>query len=467
MQTVNIVSFFLSCSEGCRNRAEYGFGEYGFKHRTQWVFRGSLSSGERAQWVPLSPIFVCQRELTEFFAEVTEFAAELSEAQWVLFSETVLSNYAGSGLLQGPFLENNLFPLKSGFKMCFGRWAEMGPKLLSAHVAITHINCLGIGFPFAGTSGTQNNSFRSICVIISGIIVKVARLQNKFWHEICWATNFLMKIAEKCFLNILSQYLWVQKKTCKILAKLPCQKLRFPWPQTGPESPFSGKEGFGVQKFPFPLSLEKGVFGQKSPLFCKGTQRKWGFLDQKLPFPARVRAEGNGGLDPETLFSRKWGFGDVTNRQNVSKSFSTLFDHFRAGQKRQKVFRHFSTIFAQHHFSGPFWEALKYLWVQKTLQNSCQTSLQKTERNSPMSFCWSAGRTPSNGPKVQLQGYGYNPFCSHSSRCLAVLVWQYFEEAFCAPKVRLKWYGFKSFPSHNSHCSGGLFPQYSGVSPYS
>ena len=37
-----------------------------------------------------------------------------------------------------------------------------------------------------------------------------------------------------------------------------------------------------------------------------------------------------------------------------------LFDNFRAGQKTskivkkcQKVFRHFSTIFAWHHFSGP------------------------------------------------------------------------------------------------------------------
>ena len=68
-------------------------------------------------------------------------------------------------------------------------------------------------------------------------------------------------------------------------------------------------------------------------------------------------------------------------------------------------------------------------------------------------------------PKVRLQGYGYNPFCSHSSRCLEVLVWQYFEEAVCAPKVRLKRYGFKGFPSHSSRCSGGLFPQYSGVSP--
>ena len=74
-----------------RKRAEYGFGEYGFKHRTQWVFRGSMSSRERTQWVPFSLLFVCQSELTGFFAELTEFAAELSEAQWVLLSETVLT----------------------------------------------------------------------------------------------------------------------------------------------------------------------------------------------------------------------------------------------------------------------------------------------------------------------------------------------------------------------------------------
>ena len=74
-----------------RKRAEYGFGEYGFKHRTQWVSWGSLSSGERTQWVPFSLLFVCQSELTEFLAELTEFAPKLSEAQWVLFSETVPS----------------------------------------------------------------------------------------------------------------------------------------------------------------------------------------------------------------------------------------------------------------------------------------------------------------------------------------------------------------------------------------
>ena len=85
---------FLFCSSGhwnFGNGPNTVSGEYGFKHRTQWVFRGSLSSRERAQWVPLSLLFVCQSELTEFVAELTEFATELSEAQWVLFSETVLS----------------------------------------------------------------------------------------------------------------------------------------------------------------------------------------------------------------------------------------------------------------------------------------------------------------------------------------------------------------------------------------
>ena len=57
-----------------RRRAEYGFREYGFKHRAQWVFWSSPSSGERAQWVPFSLLFVCQSELTEFFAELTELA---------------------------------------------------------------------------------------------------------------------------------------------------------------------------------------------------------------------------------------------------------------------------------------------------------------------------------------------------------------------------------------------------------
>ena len=59
-------------------------------------FLPSPSSGERTQWVPLSLLFVCQSELTEF-------APKLSEAQWVLFSETVLlKQYSARFLLVAP-----------------------------------------------------------------------------------------------------------------------------------------------------------------------------------------------------------------------------------------------------------------------------------------------------------------------------------------------------------------------------
>ena len=100
---LSLFSLHALISVATRKRAEYGFEEYGFKHRTQWVFWGSSSSGERTQWVPLSLLFVCQSELTEFFAELTKFAPKLSEAQWVLSSETVLSKrYSARFLAAGP-----------------------------------------------------------------------------------------------------------------------------------------------------------------------------------------------------------------------------------------------------------------------------------------------------------------------------------------------------------------------------
>ena len=72
------------------------FGEHGFKHRARWVFLPSPSSGERAQWVPLSLLFVWQSELTEFFFRRTRRACpKLSEAQWVLF----LKQYSRNSIL--------------------------------------------------------------------------------------------------------------------------------------------------------------------------------------------------------------------------------------------------------------------------------------------------------------------------------------------------------------------------------
>ena len=88
---------------------------------------------------------------------------------------------------------------------------------------------------------------------------------------------------------------------------------------------------------------------------------------------------------------------NVKNRQKVSKSFSTLFDNCRAGQKTskivkkcQKVFRHFSTLFARHLFSGPFCNPLITSWVQ------CRVALRMSQTSkscslnglfTPRAFC--------------------------------------------------------------------------------
>ena len=41
-------------------------------------------------------------------------------------------------------------------------------------------------------------------------------------------------------------------------------------PRQGPEPPFSGKEGFGVQKLPFPLVLEREFSVKKIPVLLQG-----------------------------------------------------------------------------------------------------------------------------------------------------------------------------------------------------
>ena len=64
----------------CRKRAEYGFSEYGFKHRTQWVFWLSPSSGERAQWVSSRPL-VCVPERTHRVLRRTHPSLP-SKTQW-------------------------------------------------------------------------------------------------------------------------------------------------------------------------------------------------------------------------------------------------------------------------------------------------------------------------------------------------------------------------------------------------
>ena len=70
-----------------------------------------------------------------------------------------------------------------------------------------------------------------------------------------------------------------------------------PDPRQGPESPFSGKEGFGVQKTPISPSFCKGSFLSRKPLFCVREHLKIGIFGPKSPFSSPF-FQGDG----------KWGF---------------------------------------------------------------------------------------------------------------------------------------------------------------
>ena len=78
------------CVTGDRILCDKCNGEYSFKHQAHWVFLPSPSSGERTQWVPLSPYLCAKAKSLSFylFAELTEYA---QQTQWGLSSETVLS----------------------------------------------------------------------------------------------------------------------------------------------------------------------------------------------------------------------------------------------------------------------------------------------------------------------------------------------------------------------------------------
>ena len=85
-----------------------------------------------------------------------------------------------------------------------------------------------------------------------------------------------------------------------------------PTPDRRPNPDFVGKRVSRSYNPHFPSSWNGIFLSKRSPSFYKGTHRRWGFFDRKLPFPASVRATGNGFWDPETLFSRKWGFGPLS-----------------------------------------------------------------------------------------------------------------------------------------------------------
>ena len=140
MFQINLVMF----SSLTRKRAEYGFGEYGFKHRTQWAFWGSLSSGG-ANSVSSSRPIICVPKRTQRVFRRTHRVCR--RTQWVLFSETVLSKqYSARFLLTVCALCLSLFAFSvftwekmSSMRMCEHR----GCQSLACFVCVLLVTCSG------------------------------------------------------------------------------------------------------------------------------------------------------------------------------------------------------------------------------------------------------------------------------------------------------------------------------------
>ena len=94
-------------------------------------------------------------------------------------------------------------------------------------------------------------------------------------------------------------------------------------PVQGSKSPKSGKEGFGVEKLPFPKPPKKGDFSRKIPISLQGSTRKVGIFGSKRPFLGHWEMEF---FDPETLFCRLGDFDPCTGptRSQLSSSRDTL-----------------------------------------------------------------------------------------------------------------------------------------------
>ena len=80
--------FLWTKEASSRKRAEYGFGENGFKHRTQWVFLALTEFLGESSVRSSQPIICVPSKLTEFFCRTHRVYPKL---QWALFSETVFS----------------------------------------------------------------------------------------------------------------------------------------------------------------------------------------------------------------------------------------------------------------------------------------------------------------------------------------------------------------------------------------
>ena len=138
---------------------------------------------------------------------------------------------------------------------------------------------------------------------------------------VCMALRRLDKYHHKFFLQGLGR---------RTKEKLKFQKAPF-HKNANPHFPEKRVSGSKKPPFPSPSRWKREFSVKKSPFFYKGRQgesvfpcREQGYLDTKLPFPARVRARGNGTFwAPKPSFPGNGDSGPVWGRECPKNSLET------------------------------------------------------------------------------------------------------------------------------------------------
>ena len=115
----------------CRKRAEYGFGEYGFKHRAQWFVLPSPSSAGENSVSSSQPTICVPKRTHQVFGRTHRVCPK---TQWVLFSETVLSKQYSARFLIWPTEAHCLEHRKWQF-LSKPKVAIQGPRSIQSHEA--------------------------------------------------------------------------------------------------------------------------------------------------------------------------------------------------------------------------------------------------------------------------------------------------------------------------------------------
>ena len=317
--------------------------EHGFKHWAQWVVLGSLSSGERTQWVPLSLLFLCQSKLTEFFfAELTEFAVKLSEAQWVLFSrnstlETVFRHCPIFG---------TEFPTKS-LRSCrlhvckIPHNSKRVPRFLLYMSGMhCYCTCLGCTTVVHKTLHTLKNKFFT------------CQPSERIKHAPNWGPPFRVTFCPQ-FPRGGTQWIHTSGKKNSINMNFLLRISRgHSWPLRPPRGQKVSPHHQGHRKTHF-LVRTSTIFGPDvhDPKGCRKTLYKkslrWFFCPQYRRSCRNSRtsvfqriAKGAGGKGPRQKTSKI-----VKKCQKVFRHFSTIFAQGKKRQKTSKVSKSFSTLF--------------------------------------------------------------------------------------------------------------------------